>query len=53
MRLMHKLTKPFLNEVTWYLDMLNQIEYVEKILEDSEFKIANLGINVFFIEVRI
>jgi len=42
MRLMHKLTKPFLNEVTWYLDMLNQIEYVEKILEDSEFKIANL-----------
>jgi hypothetical protein len=42
MRLMHKLTKPFLNEVTWYLDMLNQIQFVEKIVQDTDFKISNI-----------
>jgi len=26
---MHKLTKPFLNEVTWYLELLKQVSYVE------------------------
>ena len=27
---MHKLTKPFLNEVTWYLELLKQVSLVEK-----------------------
>nr|ALS04370.1 juvenile hormone-inducible [Acartia pacifica] len=42
MRLMHKLTKPFLNEVTWYLDMVKQIEFVEKDMHESSFKLANI-----------
>jgi len=29
-RLMHKLTKPFLNEVTWYLELLKQVSLLEK-----------------------
>jgi hypothetical protein len=28
-RMMHKITKPFLNEVTWYLDLLGQVALVE------------------------
>lgn len=28
-KMMHKITKPFLNEVTWYLDMLGQMSLVE------------------------
>jgi len=28
-KMMHKITKPFLNEVTWYLDLLGQISLVE------------------------
>eukprot|EP00088_Acartia_fossae_P053655 TRINITY_DN6120_c0_g1_i4.p1 TRINITY_DN6120_c0_g1~~TRINITY_DN6120_c0_g1_i4.p1 ORF type:complete len:530 (-),score=152.55 TRINITY_DN6120_c0_g1_i4:450-2039(-) len=46
MRLMHRMTKPFLNEVTWYLDMINQIQYVEKMMpqdeEGKDFKLANI-----------
>merc|ERR1719414_1842501 len=38
----HKLIKPFLNEVTWYLELLKQIEYVEKDITDSDFKISQL-----------
>jgi len=29
-RLMHKLTKPFLNEVTWYLELLRQVSLLEE-----------------------
>jgi hypothetical protein len=28
-KLMHKITKPFLNEVTWYLDLLGQMSLLE------------------------
>lgn len=28
-KMMHKITKPFLNEVTWYLDLLGQMALVE------------------------
>jgi len=41
-RMNHKLIKPFLNEVTWYLELLKQIEYVEKDITDSDFKISQL-----------
>lgn len=41
-RMTHKLTKPFLNEVTWYLELLKQIEFVEKDITNSNFKISNL-----------
>jgi len=33
-RLMHKLTKPFLNEVTWYLELLKQISLLEQQLPE-------------------
>jgi len=45
MRLMHKITKPFLNEVTWYLDMMKQVELVEKKFDDdmlSSWRLANI-----------
>ena len=32
---MHKLTKPFLNEVTWYLELLKQVSLVEKQLPEE------------------
>lgn len=41
-RLSHKLSKPFLNEVTWYLELMKQIEYVEKDMKDSDFKLSKL-----------
>jgi len=47
MRLMHKLTKPFLNEVTWYLDMLHQIHFVEKVIQDPDFKLSNIVPNCY------
>lgn len=34
-RTVHKLTKPFLNEVTWYLDLLGQVALVEPHLPPS------------------
>jgi len=34
-RLMHKLTKPFLNEVTWYLELLKQVSLLEKQLPED------------------
>ena len=40
-RLMHKLTKPFLNEVTWYQDLLKQVSLVEKQLP-AELSLASL-----------
>ncbi|XP_023340236.1 uncharacterized protein LOC111710385 [Eurytemora carolleeae] len=46
-RLSHKMSKPFLNEVTWYLEMLKQIEFVEKDMTDSDFKISNLGTLIY------
>ena len=45
MRLMHKITKPFLNEVTWYLDMMKQVELVENNFDEEMFnswKLANI-----------
>jgi len=33
-RLMHKLTKPFLNEVTWYLELLKQISLLKQQLPE-------------------
>ena len=40
-RLMHKLTKPFLNEVTWYQDLLKQVSLVERQLP-AELSLASL-----------
>lgn len=34
-RTVHKITKPFLNEVTWYLDLLGQAALVEPLLPPS------------------
>jgi len=31
-KMMHKMTKPFLNEVTWYLELLKQVALVEEVL---------------------
>jgi len=31
-KMMHKMTKPFLNEVTWYLDLLRQVSLAESCL---------------------
>lgn len=45
MRLMHKITKPFLNEVTWYLDMMKQVELVENNFDEemfSRWRLANI-----------
>jgi len=41
-RLMHKITKPFLNEVTWYMEMSRQIEYAEKDEKPGTFKVGSL-----------
>jgi len=40
-RLMHKITKPFYNEVTWYLDLSRQLEYLND-SDEMEFKMSSL-----------
>jgi len=40
-RLMHKITKPFYNEVTWYLDLSRQLESLTD-YDEMEFKVSSL-----------
>jgi len=41
-RMSHKLSKPFLNEVTWYLELVKQIALIEKEFDTTEFKMSSL-----------
>lgn len=41
-KMIHKMSKPFLNEVTWYLELLKQIELLEKELPDNGFHVSSL-----------
>jgi len=41
-RLMHKITKPFFNEVTWYMDLSKQIEYAEIDEKPEVLKVGSL-----------
>jgi len=41
-RLIHKMSKPFLNEVTWYLELLKQMDLIENDFDDKEFKVSNI-----------
>lgn len=41
-KMIHKMSKPFLNEVTWYLELLKQIELLEKELPDNGFRMSSL-----------